>query len=67
MSCFCGTEDRLTTVTPQNVMLTQNAITLTTDVERIKAKCNKFLSQKVKTFLTLNVITQNVISLKCHV
>ena len=62
-------------VTPQNVILTQNVITIAAkcntnakcnniDAKCYKvfnAKCNNFSTQNVITFLTHNVITQNVI------
>ena len=63
-------------VTPQNVILTQNVITIaakcntSTKCNNINAKCNKiinakcynFPTQNVITFLTQNVITQIVIT-----
>ena len=57
-------------VTPQNVILTQNAITIAAKCNNIDAKCNKVFNAKCNdfstqnvliTFLTHNVITQNVI------
>ena len=55
-------------VTLQNVMLTQNVIRIATKCNNIDAKCNKMFNAKcnnlstqiVITFLTHNVITQNV-------
>jgi len=45
-------------VTPQNVMLTQNVITSTQKFNKVvNAKCNNFPTQNVITFLTQNVIT----------
>ena len=55
-------------VTPQNVILTQNAITIAAKCNTnakcnkvFNAKCNNFSTQNKITFLTHNVITQNVI------
>ena len=67
--------DVVTCVTPQNVILTQNVIRIAakcntdakcnnTDAKCNKifnAKCNNLSTQIVITFLTHNVITQNVI------
>ena len=63
-------------VTPQNVILTQNVITIAAKCNTntkcnninpkcnkiINAKCNNFPTQNVLIFLTQNVITQIVIT-----
>ena len=49
-----------TSVTPQNVILTQNVIRIAAKCNT-DAKCNNLSTQIVITFLTHNVITQNVI------
>ena len=58
-------------VTPQNVILTQNVITIAakcntnTKCNNINAKCNKIINAKCNNFPTQNVITfltQNVIT-----
>ena len=68
----------MTFVMPQNVILTQNVITIAAQCNTntkcnnidakcdkvFNAKCNNFSTQDVITFLTQNVITQNVITLK---
>ena len=54
---------------PQNVILMQNVIRIAVKCNNIDAKCNKMFNAKcnnlstqiVITFLTHNVITQNVI------
>ena len=65
----------MTTVTPQNVILTQNVIRIAAKSntnakcnnidekcnKMFNAKCNNLSTQIVITFLTHNVITQNVI------
>ena len=59
----------VTAVTPQNVILTQNVIRIAAKCNNVDAKCNKIFNaecnnlstQIVITFLTHNVITQNVI------
>ena len=48
--CFIRSKDR---VPPQNVLIAAKCNT--------NAKCNNFSTQNVVTFLTHNVITQNVI------
>ena len=56
-------------VTPQNVIQTQKVITIAAKCNTnakynkvFNAKCNDFSPQNVITFLTHNVITQNVIT-----
>ena len=52
----------VTAVTPQNVILTQNVIRIAAKCNKIfNAECNNLSTQIVITFLTHNVITQNVI------
>ena len=55
-------------VTPQNVILTQNVITIpakcntSAKCNNINAKCNKVINAKSNNFPTQNVITQIVIT-----
>ena len=65
----------MTPVTPQNVILTQDVITIAAKCNNINAKCSKvinaecnnFPAQNVISFLTQNVITQIVITLQLQV
>ena len=49
------------TVTPQNVILTQNVITIAAKCNT-NTKCNKIINAKCNNFPTQNVITQIVIT-----
>ena len=44
-------------VMPQNVILTQNVITVATKCNNINSKCNKISNAKCKNFAMQNVIT----------
>ena len=54
---LCKFECMMALVTPQNVILTQNVISIAAKCNNINAKCNKIINAKCNNFPTQNVIT----------